>query len=97
MNNIVIFTAHLLSASGLAWQLCLKKTEVKLELLTDNDMLLMVEKGIRGGICHAIHRYANMIKTKNHHIFNVYMQTICMDEKCLKNFLQMVLNGKKKC
>ena len=40
---------------GLAWQEALKKTEVKLELLTDNDMLLMVEKGIRGGICHAIH------------------------------------------
>ena len=36
----------------------LKKTEVKLELLTDIDMLLMVEKGIRGGICHAIHQYA---------------------------------------
>ena len=35
-----------------------KKTEVKLELLTDVDMLLMVKKGIRGGICHAIHRYA---------------------------------------
>ena len=32
--------------------------EVKLELLTDVDMLLKVEKGIRGGICHAIHRYA---------------------------------------
>ena len=44
-----------LSAPGLAWQEALKKTEVKLELLTDNDMLLMVEKGIRGGICHAIH------------------------------------------
>ena len=45
--------AHFLSAPGLAWQACLKKTEVKLELLTENDMLLMVEKGIRGGICHA--------------------------------------------
>ena len=32
--------------------------ENKLELLTNNDMLLMVEKGIRIGICHAIHRYA---------------------------------------
>ena len=40
------------------WQACLKKTEVELELLTDVDMLLMVEKGIRGGICHAIHRDA---------------------------------------
>ena len=38
--------------------LFLKKTEVKLELLTENDMLLMVEKGIKGEICHAIHRYA---------------------------------------
>ena len=36
-----------------------KKTSVKLELLIDYDMLLMVEIGIRGGICHAIHRYAN--------------------------------------
>ena len=35
-----------------------KKTEVKLELLTDIDMLLMVEKGIRGEICHATRRYA---------------------------------------
>ena len=35
-----------------------KKTNIKLELLTGVDMLLMVEKGIRGGICHAIYRYA---------------------------------------
>ena len=42
--------AHFLSAPRLAWQACLKKTKVKLELLTDVDMLLVVEKGIRGGI-----------------------------------------------
>ena len=39
--------AKLLSAPGLAWQAALKKTKVKLDLLTDIDMLLMVEKGIR--------------------------------------------------
>ena len=50
--------AHFLSAPGLAWQACFKKTEVKLKLLSDTDMLLMVEKRIRGGICYAIHRYA---------------------------------------
>ena len=50
--------AHFLSAPGLVLQACLKKTSVNLELLTDIDMLLMVEEGIRGGICHAIHRYA---------------------------------------
>ena len=50
--------AHFLSLPGLAWQACLKKTNVKLELLTDYDMLLMVEEEIGGGICHSIHRYA---------------------------------------
>ena len=35
-----------------------KKINVKLKLLTDYDMLLIVEEGIRGGICHSIHRYA---------------------------------------
>ena len=52
----------LLSAPALAWEAALKETEVKLELLTDIDMLLMVEKKIGGGICHAIHQYA---KTNN--------------------------------
>ena len=50
--------AHFLSLPGLAWQACLKKINVKLELLTDYDMLLMVKEGIRGGICHSIHRHA---------------------------------------
>ena len=52
LRNICIKIYEL--ATGLAWQACLKKTEVKLVV----DMLLMVEKGIRGGICHAIYRYA---------------------------------------
>ena len=59
--------AHFLSAPGLAWQACLKKTRVKLEFLTDIDILLMVEKGIRGGICHAIHRCA---KANNNYMKN---------------------------
>ena len=58
---------HFLSAPGLAWQACLKKTEVKIELLTDINLLLMVEKGIRRGICHAIHRYA---KANNKYVKN---------------------------
>ena len=37
--------AHFLSLPGLAWKACLKKTNVKLELLTDYDMILMVEEG----------------------------------------------------
>ena len=69
---------HFLSAPGLAWQACLKKTEVKLELLTDVDMLLMVEEGIRSGICHAVHRH---IKANNN-----YMKDYNKDEE--ESFLQ---------
>ena len=70
--------AHFLSAPGLAWQTCLKKAEVKLELLTDVDMLLMVQKGVRGGICHAMHIYA---KTNNK-----YMKDYNKDEE--ESFLE---------
>ena len=49
---------YFLSAPGLTWQACLSKTGVKLELLTYYDMLPMVEKGIRSGICQATHRNA---------------------------------------
>ena len=59
--------AHVLSLPGLAWQGCLKKTNIELELLTDYDMLLMVEEGTRDGICHSIHRYA---KTHNKNMKN---------------------------
>ena len=51
-------SVYFVPAPGLAWQACLKKTAVKLELLTNYDILLMVEKGIRGRICQATHRYA---------------------------------------
>ena len=46
------------SAPGLASKAHLKKTKVRLQLLTDIDMLLMVEKGIKCNICHSINRYA---------------------------------------
>ena len=43
------------SAPGLIWQAALKKAKVKADLLTDLDMLLLVEKGIRGGIWYSIY------------------------------------------
>ena len=59
--------AHFLSAPGLVWQVCLKKTEIILELLNDINMLLMIEKGIAGGVCHAIHRF---VKANNKYMKN---------------------------
>ena len=70
--------AHFLSLPGLAWQACLQKTNIELELLTDYDMLLMVKEGIRGGICHSIHRYAKVnnkyLKIYNNNEDSSYIQ-----------------------
>ena len=68
--------SYFLSAPGLAWKGCLKKTEVKLELLTDYYMLLMIEQGIRGGMCQSTHKCTKANnkyikkydKTLSHHI-----------------------------
>ena len=48
--------AHFISASGLSLEVALNKNKLKLDLLTDTDMLIMVEKGISGGICLSISR-----------------------------------------
>ena len=58
LKNYELDPAHFVSLPGLAWQACLKNTNVEIELLTDYDMLLMIEEGIKGGICHAMQRYA---------------------------------------
>ena len=50
--------AHFYTSLGLAWKACLKHTGIKLELLTDPDMLPMFERGIRGGITQAVRKYA---------------------------------------
>ena len=52
--------AHFYTSPGLACQACLKKTGVRLELLSGPDMLLMFEKGIRSGITQPLHRYAKV-------------------------------------
>ena len=69
---------YFVSTSGLRWQACLRHTEVKLELLTDYDMILIVEKEITGGICRATHRYAKAnskhMKNYNKNIESSYMK-----------------------
>ena len=58
MKNYGLDQAHFYTAPGLAWKACLKKTGIRLELLLDPDMLLMFERGIRGGITQSVHRWA---------------------------------------
>ena len=71
---------YFVSAPGLSWEACLKLTKVKLELLTDIDMLLMFEKGTRGGISQAILKYAKAnnkyMKTYNENVKSTYLQYI---------------------
>ena len=50
IKNYNLDPSHYYTAPGLAWDAALKVTKVKLELLLDIDMLLMVEKGTRGGV-----------------------------------------------
>ena len=76
LDKYEIDPAYFVSAPGLAWQACLKKTGVKLELITDYDMILMIEKGIRGGIWQKhigmlkqiINIWKIIIKTLSRHI-----------------------------
>ena len=84
---------YFVSAPGLAWQAYLKKTGVKLELITDYDMLLMIEKGIRGGICQATYRYAkaNNKYMKNYDKTN---ESLCIEYLDENNFYGWAMSQK---
>ena len=49
---------NFLCTPGLAWQVCLKKTGIRLDSLTNHDMLLIFEKGTRGTVYQVTQRYA---------------------------------------
>ena len=49
---------HYFSAPGLSWDAMLKMTKVELEKISNADMHLFIEKGMRGGICHFSKRYS---------------------------------------
>ena len=57
LKNYGLDPVYYYTAPGLAWDACLKMTGVNLELLSDVDKLLMIEKGIRGGISIISNRY----------------------------------------
>ena len=84
--------AKFLSPTWLGWQASLRKTKVKLDLVTDIDVLLMVEKFIREGICHSIYRYAKPNNKymkdydKNKKPSNNGMKIIYVVRQCRKSF-----------
>ena len=78
LKNYRLDPGHFYTAPGLAWKACLKKTKIRLELLLDPDMLLMFERGIRGGITQSVHRWAKAN--------NPYMNSFNPNERT--NYLQ---------
>ena len=73
IKNYKLDPAHYYTARGLAWNAALKVTEVKLELLSDIDLLLMVEKGIRGGVSMISNRYG---KANNKYMGKSFIDTM---------------------
>ena len=60
LNYYKLDPAHFYTAPGLSWAACLKMTKVELELLTDVDMHLFNEEGLRGGISVICNRYSKV-------------------------------------
>ncbi|XP_076278023.1 uncharacterized protein LOC143207955 [Lasioglossum baleicum] len=67
LENYKLDPAHYYTLPGFAWDVMLKMTKIELELFTNVDMLLFVERGIRGGLSQCSHRYA--------HANNKYLST----------------------
>ena len=73
IKNYKLDPTHYYTAPGLAWDATLKVTEVELQLLSDIDMLLIVEKGIRGGVSMISNRYG---KANNKYMGKSFIDTI---------------------
>ena len=58
LKNYGLSPSHYLSAPDLSWDAVLKMTKIKLELISDPDMYIFFEKGIRGGISYISNRYS---------------------------------------
>ena len=85
MKNYQLDPAWYYTAPGLAWDAALKKTGVELELLSDPDMLLMFEKGIRGGI--------SMISNRHGKANNSYMDAEYDDKRATKYITYLDANN----
>ena len=91
MENYSLDPAWYYTSPGLSWDALLKHSKVNLELLTDPDMLLMFEKGIRGGISMISNRFGQannkymeekFDSSRPSNLFHTWMQIIFMDGQC---------------
>ena len=98
LENYGLDPSHFYTAPGLVWKACLEKTGIRLELLLDPDMLLMFERGIRGGITNQFPNgllqitltwVLSTIPVGQLSTYNTSMQTTCMVGRCL-NHCQLV-------
>ena len=58
MLNYGLDPCHYISTPGLSWDAMLRMTGINLELITDIDQQLFIERGMRGGISYIAHRHA---------------------------------------
>ena len=90
IKNYKLDPAHYYTAPGLAWDAALKVTEVELELLSDIDMLLMVEKGIRGGVSMISNSYE---KANNKYMDDNSIPTLVHSaSNCIINVTNCIIN-----
>ena len=85
LNYYGLDPLHYISAPGLAWDAMLKMTGVNLELLTDVDMHLFIEKGTRGGTSYIAHRHAeaNNKYMKNYDLLKLISYIMYLDKNNL--------------
>ena len=102
-ESLWLGSAWYFSAPGLAWDATLKIATVQLKLLSDPDMLLMIESGIRGGIATISHRHAKANKVYMGNEFDPVEESklisyldannLFTDGQCQNNFQRLGLNG----
>ncbi|HUR98246.1 MAG TPA: DNA polymerase [Pyrinomonadaceae bacterium] len=66
LSKFKIDPAHKFTAAGVSWIAMLKRTAIKFDLITDPNMMLMIQRGIRGGICSVLHR--RFARANNPHV-----------------------------
>ena len=91
--------AHFYTSPGLTWKPCLRKTRFRLELLTDPDMLLMFEHGIRGGITQVVHHYTSANNPYMGETYNPSEESSCLQYQDANNLYgwamsQLLLTGR---